>query len=87
MRDPYLWLEEVESEESIEWARAHNTKTKQFLENQPSYPTLEREVRSIVTAEDRLPWPNIQGNFIYNYWNDQKNPKGIWRRKIGRAHV
>jgi prolyl oligopeptidase len=35
--DPYLWLEEVESEKALEWAREQNERSEAFLRGQPLF--------------------------------------------------
>ncbi|MCM2324555.1 MAG: prolyl oligopeptidase family serine peptidase [Oligoflexia bacterium] len=78
--DPYLWLEEVESEKALTWARAQNERTLPLLSAHPRYKQLESEIRKIVTAKDRIPYPGISQGWIYNFWQDATHIKGVWRR-------
>lgn len=78
--DPYLWLEEIESEAALDWVRSHNAKTISALTQEPSYPAIEADLRKILLAEDRLPFPYYRAGHIENFWQDSKNVRGIWRR-------
>ena len=39
--DPYLWLEEIESEKSMNWVREQNSKTKRTVESAPGFSELK----------------------------------------------
>lgn len=78
--DPYLWLEEIESPRSLEFAKAENQKTLSTLQADPSYKQMESELRTMAYAEDRIPWAYPMNGMYYNFWRDQKNARGLWRR-------
>ena len=78
--DPYLWLEEIESPRSLEFAKAENQKTLSTLQFDPSYKQMESELRTMAYAEDRIPWAYPMNGMYYNFWRDQKNARGLWRR-------
>ncbi len=46
----------------------------------PRYIKTQMEIESILDNKDRIAYPTIVGNFIYNFWTDDKNPRGLWRR-------
>src|SRR5262249_49102332 len=35
---------------------------------------------AILNAPDRVPWIAQSGQHVYNFWQDEQNPKGLWRR-------
>ncbi len=78
--DPYLWLEDIYSDTSLNWARQHNEKTFGILSQQPIYSEIEPKIREILTAKDRIPMPNHQHGYVYNFWQDAEHVKGLWRR-------
>ncbi|MBY0414597.1 MAG: hypothetical protein K2Q18_10540, partial [Bdellovibrionales bacterium] len=43
--DPYLWLEEIESPKSLEFAKNENEKTFSILKNDPNFKDLEADLR------------------------------------------
>ncbi|WNG17296.1 S9 family peptidase [Cystobacter fuscus] len=78
--DPYLWLEEISSEKSLSAVRAWNQRTESALEARPLYPEFTKEVSAIVLAKDRIPIIQLQEGLAYNFWQDEKSKRGLWRR-------
>lgn len=78
--DPHMWLEEISSPEALEWAKTKNTTSYQVLQGDALYRSLEAELRPIFFAEDRLPSVSLNEGYIYNFWQDDKHIRGIWRR-------
>ncbi|MEK6624706.1 MAG: S9 family peptidase, partial [Bdellovibrionota bacterium] len=78
--DPYLWLEDIYSDTSLNWARKHNEKTLGLLTARPIYKEIEPKIREILTAKDRIPFPNHRQQYVYNFWQDAEHVKGLWRR-------
>ena len=100
--DPYLWLEQVDSQRSMAWVHAENARTLGVLEKDPRYAGLYRDALAIAEAKDRIPAPTQLDGSIYNFWQDAEHVRGLWRRtslesyrstaprwstEIGRAHV
>ena len=48
--DPYLWLEEIESERALDWVRAHNEVTLGELESDPRFETFRSDMEAILNA-------------------------------------
>jgi prolyl oligopeptidase len=78
--DPYLWLEDIEGEEQLAWVESHNEKTLDYVTNIEGYQDRYDFTYKVVTSNDRLPLPTIHMDRIYNFWQDDKNPRGVWRR-------
>src|SRR5512140_3161606 len=78
--DPYLWLEEVTGERALEWVRARNAESQPLLEARPGFKALEARLASIFSSKDRIPAVQARGGWLYNFWQDEANPRGIWRR-------
>jgi len=78
--DPYIWLEDVESPKAMEWVKAHNERSLGALTTDPRYAGIEKEVRRITMAKDRLPFPTLANGWIYNFWQDADHVRGLWRR-------
>ena len=80
--DAFLWLEERRSPESLKWVEEHNQKTLSQLKTLPEFEPLKSTLREISFAKDRIQAPGLRGEFAYQFWQDEKNPKGIWRRTL-----
>ena len=78
--DPYIWLEDVDSERAMSWVRAENAKTVAVLEADPRYQTLYQQSLAIAEAKDRIPMPQMLDGAIFNFWQDADHVRGIWRR-------
>ncbi len=78
--DPYLWLEDVTGEKSLEWVRARNSTTQSHFEKDPSFGKLRDDLLAILDSKERIPGVVKYGDYYYNFWRDQKNERGLWRR-------
>ncbi len=79
-QDPYLWLEGIDDEKSLNWVRAENESTKQRLASLELFDELYTEAKTILNASSRLPQVTQRGDWLYNFWRDQSNPRGLYRR-------
>ncbi len=78
--DPHIWLEEIEGEKPLAWARAENEKTFGVLQKDPRYQRYYDEALQILQAKDRIPFVSIRRDGLYNFWQDQDHVRGILRR-------
>lgn len=78
--DPYLWLEEVGSEQALDWVRARNKLSQQALEASPDFASIHDRLRAIYDSDARIPVVTQQGQWLYNFWRDARHPRGLWRR-------
>jgi len=78
--DPFLWLEDIEGERALAWARQENNKSLGVLQADPRFKTFEARALEILQAKDRIPFVSIEPTGLYNFWQDEKNVRGLWRR-------
>src|SRR5262249_38249992 len=78
--DPYLWLEDVTGEEALDWARAHNGPTIAQFASSVEFAELQRRILDMLDTDARIPYLARRGPWLYNFWRDEANPKGLWRR-------
>ncbi len=77
--DPYLWLEDVLGEEQLTWVRARNDPTvAQFAGEE--FEAMRAEALEVLDTDARIPYVRRRGEFLYNFWRDAANPRGLWRR-------
>ncbi len=84
--DPFLWLEEIEAEAALDWARVQNERSETFLTEQPLFDELHERNLEILTSEDRIAYPSLMGGRIYNFWRDAEHVRGIWRTTSREAY-
>ncbi len=78
--DPHQWLEEVESPRALAWVAERNARTTQELEATEAYrPIFERALK-ILDSTDRIPLIAFHREHVYNFWQDARHERGIWRR-------
>lgn len=78
--DPYLWLEDVEGERALAWVEQQNTASLGYLEALPTFEPMARRNLEIYDSDERIAMPNLMGDYVYNYWRDAGNKRGLWRR-------
>jgi prolyl oligopeptidase len=78
--DPYLWLEDVTGERALTWARAQNALSTKELEASPDFEPIRKRLLSILDSKERIPYVSKHGAWCYNFWRDEKNVRGLWRR-------
>lgn len=79
-QDPNLWLEEVTGEKALAWVKKLNAESTAELANSPEFKALEQRLLKILDSKDKIPYITKRGEFYYNFWRDEKNPRGLWRR-------
>jgi prolyl oligopeptidase len=85
--DPYLWLEEVEGEEALAWVTAQSDETLAELSARPEYQPIYDEILAILNSDDRIAYPTMRGEMLYNFWQDEQNPRGIYRRTTWKGYL
>lgn len=78
--DEHLMLEAVDGEAALAWVRARNAATEARLQADPRHEGLRRDLREVLDARDRIPTVTRRGDWLYNFWQDERHPRGIWRR-------
>lgn len=77
--DPYLWLEDVTGEQSLAWVRAHNDPTVDEFAGD-DFEAMRATAREVLDTDARIPYVRRRGEYLYNFWRDATNPRGLWRR-------
>ncbi len=78
--DPYLWLEEVEGDKALAWVEEQNRHSLEYLEALPTFEGFRQRNLEIYDSEERIAYPALRGDHVYNFWKDANNKRGIWRR-------
>ena len=78
--DPNLWLEEVKGDKALAWVRERNAVSTALLQAQPLFADNRAKVLEVLNNRDQIPRVTRRGDYLYNFWRDAKNPRGLWRR-------
>ena len=77
--DPHLWLEEIDGDDVLSWVRARNETTVAQL-GDARFELMRAEALEVLDTDTRIPYVRRRGEFLYNFWRDAANPRGLWRR-------
>jgi prolyl oligopeptidase len=78
--DPYLWLEDVEGAKALAWVKEQDAASRAVLESKPEFKPIHERLLAIYNSHDRIPAVVKRGKWLYNFWQDDKSPRGVWRR-------
>jgi prolyl oligopeptidase len=78
--DPFQWLEDVQGEKALAWAKEQNAKSTKVLEALPEYEPIYKRTLEILDSKEKIPMPSFHGGAVYNFWKDDVHERGIWRR-------
>lgn len=78
--DPYLWLEDVEGDQALKWVDVQNRESLARLESDKRFKKLQSDLEQVLSADDRIPLIRQGQNWLFNFWQDKKNIRGVWRR-------
>lgn len=76
----HLFLEDVEGEKALAWVQAENERSLERLKADPRFAELEKDALDIVNSKERIPYGSVRDGFVYNFWQDETNVRGLWRR-------
>lgn len=77
--DSFAWLEDVNGEKSLAFARAHNQVSEGALTTAPGFQALEDRLNTIYSSKDKIPYGNYEHGKVRNFWSDKDHQRGIWR--------
>ncbi|MCL2660201.1 MAG: prolyl oligopeptidase family serine peptidase [Acidobacteriaceae bacterium] len=78
--DKYLWLEDTSNPKTMEWVKAQNARTVAKFESDPRFATAYETALSILNDPEKLAYPWLNGEWVYNYWTDAGHLRGLLRR-------
>jgi prolyl oligopeptidase len=81
-KDAYTWLEDVEGEEALAWVEEQNSVSLGHLEALPVFAPLRERNLEIYNSDERIATPTMRGDYVYNFWRDEDNIRGLWRRML-----
>jgi prolyl oligopeptidase len=73
------FLKEVLGDKAISWVKEQNQESIDVLGN-PEGTELYTRIRNILDSKEKIPDVTKIGKLFYNFWKDDKNPRGLLRR-------
>ncbi|WP_233205177.1 prolyl oligopeptidase family serine peptidase [Alkalicaulis satelles] len=81
------WLEEVEGEDALGFARLQNERALAQLQSDPRYQTLHDRALEVLESTDRIPYVGVRGGELWNFWRDAQNRHGLWRKTTVESYA
>ena len=78
--DPYVWLEEVEGDAALSWVSEQNTRSLAAITAYPGFESNYAAALDLATSKERIPYGSVRDGMVYNFWQDESNVRGLWRR-------
>ena len=78
--DPFTWLEEIEGERALAWARNENSAHARRPAGRSALSAIYDRALTILQARDRIPSVQFRADGLYNFWQDPDHIRGIVRR-------
>ncbi|WP_435274098.1 prolyl oligopeptidase family serine peptidase [Psychrobium sp. nBUS_13] len=76
----YLWLEEVQGEAPLNWVETQNKKAFSSLKSNAVYQQSYDANLALLNSNDRIAYASQRGDYLYNFWTDKNNQRGLYRR-------
>ncbi|WP_262847673.1 prolyl oligopeptidase family serine peptidase [Mumia quercus] len=78
--DPYVWLEDIDGDQALDWVRARNAETASALEESEEFRATEKQILEVLDSDAKIPPIAKAGDWYYNFWRDAQHVRGVWRR-------
>ncbi|HET7293716.1 MAG TPA: prolyl oligopeptidase family serine peptidase [Vicinamibacteria bacterium] len=78
--DPFQWLEEIQGDKALAWARERSAAAVKELEAVPEFQPTYARALAILDSKEKIPAPELLGTTVYNFWKDEGHERGLWRR-------
>jgi prolyl oligopeptidase len=82
VKDNYLWLEEIQGEKPKAFAEKRSRASLEFFQKDTKFNQTEKDILNILDDEGKIPYASIKGEWVYNFWKDEKSVRGLYRRML-----
>jgi prolyl oligopeptidase len=80
VEDPYIWLEDIHGAKPLAWVEEQNQRSRGVFKADPRFQADYDSILQVLDATDRIPYGNLDHQYVFNFWQDAAHPKGVWRR-------
>lgn len=81
------WLEEVESPAALAQVAQWNAKSAENFTQDPRFDSMMSNAMAILNAKEKLAYAYADGEYVYNFWQDDQHQRGIVRRANKAQYV
>src|SRR5690348_4952968 len=84
-QDRFAWLENISSSRSLAWVDAQNARTVRMLSADQHFEPFYRRALALANRQVTIPgssvdFSSIHDGWFYDFHQDAKHPRGVWRR-------
>jgi prolyl oligopeptidase len=83
--DPFVSLEALDDPDALAWVEQQNARTRAAWCNSAEFESLKQRLADAYLPRERPVIPDRWKEWAYDLWQDERNPKGIWRRTAWAA--
>src|SRR4029077_3760941 len=62
------------------WVKERNAESVAELAKTKEFQELDARLLKILDSKEKIPFVAKRGDHFYNFWRDEKNKRGLWRR-------
>ncbi|ESY33158.1 peptidase S9 [Mesorhizobium sp. LNJC384A00] len=84
--DPYLWHEDIEGERALDWTASQSARTLGHFGG-TQFERDRAALTAIFDRPDKTPQITRHCHYLYNFWQDARNRRGLWRRSTLAAYM
>ena len=85
--DDHLYLEEVLGDKALTEVKSWNKRSLDRLMADPRFKEMEAEALEILQSKDKIPYVSYRGGEVHNFWQDETNVRGIWRKSTLESYL
>ena len=74
----HLWLEEVTGEKALDKVKVWNAASAPKMQGE-TYKAMKAQLLEVYNSPEKIPYVSYRGGKVHNFWQDDKNIKGVWR--------
>lgn len=67
-------------ETALRWVVEQNSKTMSEFTQSIRFKNMQQAIFSSLNDKSHIPWVTHYNKTVYNFWQDEHHPRGIWRR-------
>ncbi|RLV58157.1 S9 family peptidase [Parashewanella curva] len=78
--DKFQWLEDVHGKKPMQWVSKKNENSATQIKAYPKFNQLVENSLAVYNSKARIPYASRRGDYLYNFWKDENNTRGVYRR-------
>lgn len=84
--EQFQFLDDPTGTQALKWVTSHNALTLKQLETK-RFTAIRTDVLTALEDPGRIPFARICDQWAYNFWTDNANPRGLWRRQLSTDYL